>query len=167
MLQQLNNDENVIALELARNHLGMGLSVPELIAKLNITEETLKLLLKNENFKQMVRAYRAELERDHEGVRLKSAIALEDSIPRLHRLIHDPETPANVVVQGCKQLGDMAGINKQQTDVKTAGSGFVVNIDLSGLSNIDTKKLPTDKIDTSAEEAKPDKFVTYEAEKEK
>lgn len=125
-------DTHSIALAIARNALGMQYPAAELIQHLGIDTPTFIALTRNAQFKRMVKAYRLELERDNEGIRLKSAIALEDSIPVLHRIIHDRETPPNVVVQGCKQLADQAGINKQEE--KAVGAGFQINIDLSGLS---------------------------------
>lgn len=161
-LRLQTTDEHQLALEIARNDLGMQRSIPELIAYLHIDKDVLLALLKNPQFKSMVRAYRAELEKDHEGVRLKSAIALEDSIPLLHRIIHHPDTPPNVVVQGCKQLADMAGLNKTQ-QAEAQGAGFVVNIDLSGLKGIDTKSFQGKPIDVTAEKADPNKIYIDES----
>jgi hypothetical protein len=138
MLSLPQTEEHQIALEIAKNDLGMQLPIRDLLNKLGLSAQALRALLANDNFKKMVRAYRSELEKDHEGVRLKSAIALEDSIPHLHKIIHDPDTPPNVVVQGCKQLAEMAGLNRSSNDAPT-GSGFVVNIDLSGLKNMQNR----------------------------
>ena len=129
-------DEHDLALALARNQLGMKLPVTELLEQIGIEPKYLLALSKNDAFRQMVKNYRAELEKDGEGIRLKSAVALEHSIPRLYSLVHNKDTPANVVVQGIKQMADMAGVTKPQEQAKQAGTGFQVNIDLSGLKEI-------------------------------
>lgn len=129
-------NEHDLALELARNQLGMKLPVTELLDQLGIDPKYLLALSKNDAFKRMVKEYRAELEKDGEGIRLKSAVALEHSIPRLYSLVHNQDTPANVVVQGVKQLADMAEVGaKKKEQMMTAGTGFSVHIDLSGLTN--------------------------------
>lgn len=128
-------DEHELALALARNALGMQLPVADLLKQLGIDPKTLLRLSKSEAFTSMVKQYRAELEKDGEGIRLKSAVALEHSIPRLYALIHNHDTPGNVVVQGVKQLADMADINKRSQEV-APGTGFQVNIDLSGLAQL-------------------------------
>ena len=131
-------DEHELALALARNALGMKLPITELLTQLGIDPNSMLALANNQSFKDMVKSYRAELEKDGEGIRLKSAVALEHSIPKLYALVHNDDTPANVVVQGIKQMADMAAINKQDTIMPT-GSGFVVNINLSGLDKLALK----------------------------
>jgi hypothetical protein len=142
-------DEHELALQLARNALGMQLPVEEVLDRLGIAPAELIQLSKSNNFREMVKSYRSELEKDGEGIRLKSAVALEHSIKRLYRLIHDVETPANVVVQGVKQLADMAGVSKPEVQNVATGAGFVVNIDLSGLT--DTPKPQKVVIDATKE----------------
>ena len=129
-------DEQQLALALARNALGMQLPVSELCIQMGVDVQQIVTLSKNKSFIAMVKDYRAELEKDGEGIRLKSAVALEHSIPKLYSLVHNVDTPANVVVQGIKQMADMAGVNKQEVGAVAAGSGFVVNIDLSGLKGL-------------------------------
>ena len=130
-------EEHEIALALARNSLGMQLPVTELVAEMGVDIRHVTQLSKSNTFVDMVKAYKRELSEDGEGIRLKSAVALEHSIKKLYTMIHNPDTPANVVVQGVKQLADMAGIGgKQDVAVVAAGSGFVVNIDLSGLKEL-------------------------------
>lgn len=132
------HDQQRIALELARNELGMQYPIRDLLKRIGVTEEEFKQYAKNEHFKKLVKKTRTDLEKDNQGIKLKSAIALEDSIEVLYRLIRDPDTPHNVVVQGIKQLADMAGVTKQETQ-QQVGSGFVVNIDLSGLKEAQEK----------------------------
>ncbi len=130
-------EEHELALALARNALGLQLPVAELLQELNIDPYYVIQLAKNKPFTDMVKQYRAELEKDGMGIKLKSAVALEQSIPRLYCLVHNKNTPANVVVQGVKQLADMAGVSKPDAEATAAnGAGFVVNIDLSGLAEL-------------------------------
>ena len=123
-----------IALAIARNKLGMQLPAMALAASLGVEPSLLLELLHNKEFVKVVRKYKRELEEDNEGIRLKSAIALEDCIPALHKLVHDADTPPNVVVQGFKALAETAHANKQE-DKKVSGPGFTINIDLSGLKD--------------------------------
>lgn len=126
-----------IALAVARNYLGMQLPLTELLESLGLSPYTMSALLSNDEFGKLVCKYRRELEEDNEGIRLKSAIALEACIPQLYRLVHDHETPPTVVVQGFKALAETAGVTKQ--DAKTpAGPGFTINIDLSGMRELTT-----------------------------
>lgn len=123
--------EHEIALAIARNHIGEELPIVNLLPMLGISAERFMSLGNNASFKAMVQSYRAELEKDHEGIRIKSAIALEDCIPVMHRVIHDRDTPPAAVVSGVKQLADMAGVSKDEK--VQAGAGFSISIDLSGL----------------------------------
>jgi len=131
---------NEIALAIARNHLGLQLPVGVLLDSLDIDKQVLVTLLKNTEFTKLIRKYKRELEEDGEGIRLKSAIALEDCIGRMHGLIHDVETPPNVVVQGFKVLSETAGVNKGRQE-GSSGPGFTINIDLSGLKEVQERKL--------------------------
>lgn len=120
-----------IALALARDRLGMREGPVAVAQRLGLPPQTLAVLLRNAEFARMLRKYYKELQEDHEGIRLKSAIALEDCIPRMHQLIHDEDTPPTVAVQGFKALAETAGITR--ADVQTTpGTGFTINIDLSG-----------------------------------
>ena len=140
-------DEHELALALARNALGMQLPVTELIEQLGVDQQHVVQLSKNESFVAMVKEYKAELSKDGEGIRLKSAVALEHSIKKLYTMIHNADTPANVVVQGVKQLADMANVGKNhEVAASAAGSGFVVNIDLSGLKELAEAINPPAKI---------------------
>ena len=148
-------DEQQLALALARNALGMQLPVSELCIQMGVDVQQIVTLSKNKSFIAMVKDYRAELEKDGEGIRLKSAVALEHSIPKLYSLVHNVDTPANVVVQGIKQMADMAGVNKQEVGAVAAGSGFVVNIDLSGLKGLAATTPARTAIDSTSKVSPP------------
>jgi hypothetical protein len=137
---QENISTHEIALAIARNYLGLQLPVRVLLDSLDIDEQILATLLKNTEFTKLIRKYKRELEEDGEGIRLKSAIALEDCIGRMHGLIHDVETPPNVVVQGFKVLSETAGVNKGRQE-GASGPGFSINIDLSGLKEVQERKI--------------------------
>lgn len=135
VLQTLQSDTDAqqLALALAKNKLGHDKPPSELLAELGIDELTVRSLLNNPSFKALVQQTKQDLEQNNEGIKLKSAIALEDSIAQFYRLIHDPDTPANVVVQAGKLLSDMSGATKAgSTDTQT-GPQFVLHLDLSGL----------------------------------
>lgn len=130
---QSSTETQQLALALARNKLGHDLPPKELVQELGISEDTLKHLLANPSFKRLVQQTKQDLESNNEGIKLKSAIALEDSIAQFYRLIHSPDTPANVVVQAGKLLSDMSGATKAANTDTNQGPSFVLHLDLSGL----------------------------------
>jgi len=129
--QTCSPSEHDIAMNLAKNQLGDRLSAPDFCGKYGIEIFQLRALAKSEYFKQLVASYKKELSEDNEGIRLKSAIALEACIPRLYRMIQHQRTPPAAIVSGVKQLAEMAGVTREEKAI--TGTGFSIQIDLSGL----------------------------------
>lgn len=128
-----DTDAQQLALALAKNKLGHDKAPAELLEELGIDPKTIAPLLANPSFKRLVQQTKQDLEANNEGIKLKSAIALEDSIAQFYKLIHDPDTPANVVVQAGKLLSDMSGATKAGAMDTPHGPSFVLHLDLSGL----------------------------------
>lgn len=123
-----------VALALARNSLGAQLSVAAFVASLGIERDELAALMQSKHFKQMVAAYRAELQKDNEGVKLKAAIALEDCLPVLHKIAQNERTTGLTAVAAIKELREISGVSRQEAVATGGGSGFSLTIDLSGLA---------------------------------
>jgi len=133
--------EHDIAIALAKNQLGAKLPAQDFVDAHGIQLYEVQALSKSEHFISLVAAYKKELQEDNEGIRLKSAIALEACIPRLYKMVQHYGTPPAAVVSGVKQLAEMAGVTREEKAI--AGTGFSVNIDLTGLREI------ADKMDAS------------------
>jgi hypothetical protein len=127
-----------IALAIAKNNLGMQLDAASLADELGLSPSELNVLLHNDAFRKLTQSYKRELEEDNQGIKLKAAIALEDCIPRMHRLIHSSDTPPNVVVLAFRALADAADVKKGSSEVQ-AGTRFSISIDLSGVNKLGEK----------------------------
>jgi hypothetical protein len=129
-------DTSALALEIARNAVGMKLPVSELIQQLNIDQATFLQLSKDEMFTKQVRSFKKELEENGVSFQLKARIQAEEMLKRNWSLVHDRETPAAVVVKAIENTVRWAGLEQKTGAAMVAqpGAGFqiIFNIPAAG-----------------------------------
>ena len=117
--------------------LAAGLSDAEAIReRYSITPEQWDALRQNRVFREMVRDALTKLAGDLNAgkrITLKSEIALEDSIPVLYGMAHDPEIPAAARVESIKTMAGLAGRNLKGEGGAGGVSGprFAINIQIN------------------------------------
>lgn len=116
-----------------------------LMKRYGMSGAAFKQLLSTPAFANMVKEAKAKWDGDmnaNERIRVKSAIALEDSIIEIHGMIHDKENPSSSRIEAAKTLGKFA-----KADAPDAAAGsvpFVVNINL-GDRGVHVETLATPK----------------------
>lgn len=63
-------------------------------------------------------------------VKVKSSIAVEESIATLHGMIRDTDIPPSSRVESFKQLMRLGKLDTPETDTPAAGNGFSITINL-------------------------------------
>lgn len=129
-------DTQSLALEVARNQVGMRLPVAELLTQLGVDEETFLQLAQNPLFKKQVNAYKKELEDNGVSFQLKAKIQAEEMLKRGWQIVHDSDTPPAVAVKQIENTVRWAGLdNKSTQDMHSAGSGFSITINIPNTSS--------------------------------
>ena len=91
-------------------------------------------MLQDIGFRNMVKQFRNDWEAAdnvRERVRVKSGVALEDSIINLYKIAHDADVAPAARIEAVKQLATLADANPRKDSVET-GSRFSVTINLPG-----------------------------------
>lgn len=66
-------------------------------------------------------------------IRMKAAVAVEDSIPTIYSILHDADASATARLDAFKQLATVAGADpKSSPQAASGGSGFAVTINIGG-----------------------------------
>lgn len=66
-------------------------------------------------------------------IRMKAALAVEDSIPTIYGIIHDVDATSTARMEAFKQLATVAGADPRSNQHAAAtGSGFAVTINIGG-----------------------------------
>ena len=128
-------DTQSLALEVARNQVGMRLPVAELLTQLGVDEETFLQLAQNPLFKKQVNAYKKELEDNGVSFQLKAKIQAEEMLKRGWQLVHDSDTPPAVAVKQIENTVRWAGLDNKTQDVQSVGSGFSIVINIPNASS--------------------------------
>lgn len=79
----------------------------DVLAQYNLTQEDLARKMLNPGFAAHYRATHAAWNSDmnaQERIRLKAAFLLEDSLPDMHKIIKNPQTPVNAKLGAIEQL---------------------------------------------------------------
>ena len=132
-------DTQSLALEVARNQVGMRLPVAELLTQLGVDEETFLQLAQNPLFKKQVNAYKKELEDNGVSFQLKAKIQAEEMLKRGWQLVHDSDTPPAVAVKQIENTVRWAGLDNKTQDVQSVGSGFSIVINIPNASSSQEK----------------------------
>jgi hypothetical protein len=104
----------------------------DVLTRFDLTAEKRKTVLKDPGFRNMVIQYRTDWEAAdnvRERVRVKSGVALEDSIINLHAIANDLDTAPAARIEAVKQLASLADANPRK-DGPEVGSRFSVVINL-------------------------------------
>lgn len=135
-----------IAAELAAGLSDAG-SIRE---RYGISEAQWNVLKRTPMFRAMLLEAVQKLQGDlnaNKRITLKSEIALEDSIPVLHRIAHDPEVVPASRIEAIKQMASLTGRNGKEP-AAGGGSGFSLTINLGANTKnvtIDGQKVTTDE----------------------
>lgn len=123
-------DEQTLALDIARNQVGMKLPIKDLLAKLHVSEEQFRQLAASPLFKKQVKSFVKELEENGVSFRLKAQIQAEEMLKKNWAIVHDPDTPATVAVKAIENTVRWAGLEaKSNATVDVAqGPGFSITI---------------------------------------
>lgn len=117
------------------SELAAGLSDPDAIkARYQISDEKWESLRKNPIFRKMVADAIEKFQGDlnaKERIRLKAAIATEDTIVPLYGMVYDESLPAASRIEAQKQLSRMAGTDRSAEDGAGGGGGFKLVINFS------------------------------------
>ena len=132
-------DTQSLALEVARNQVGMRLPVAELLAQLGVDEATFLQLAQNPLFKKQVNAYKKELEDNGVSFQLKAKIQAEEMLKRGWQLVHDSDTPPAVAVKQIENTVRWAGLDNKTQDVQSVGSGFSIVINIPNANSSQEK----------------------------
>jgi hypothetical protein len=105
--------------------------LPDICAAYNISKDEFKQLMQHPQF---IRSYQEAVDNvGKEGVSFKTKAQLisDDALAKLHKLIHDPLTPAAVAVKAIENVTRWAGYEqKGAVEAVAPGSGFQININL-------------------------------------
>jgi hypothetical protein len=114
--------------------LAAGLSDPPAIReRYGISEEQWRMLAKNKAFRSMV----AEAIQNFKGdmnagarITMKAEIILEDSIPVLDQIIHNPQITPQARIEAIKELRTLSGRTGKDSGTSVPGGGFTLNINI-------------------------------------
>lgn len=115
--------------------LAAGLSDVEGVReKYGISEAQWEVLKKSQAFRNMLKeaisTFSGEMNAGRR-ITVKAEVALEDSIPVLYQIAHNPETnPANRV-DAVKMMAQLAGRNQKEAAGSGGGGGFNVTIEIN------------------------------------
>lgn len=131
-LVQREIDTEALALEIARNQVGMKLPIQQLLQQLHVDPNYFMQLSKDEVFLKQVKAFTKELKENGVSFQLKAKIQAEAMLKKNWQLVHDQETPAAVVVKAIENTVRWAGLEqKTNTAVQqsnTPGFQIIFNI---------------------------------------
>jgi hypothetical protein len=131
-------DEQALALDVARNQVGMKLPIDELMQKLHIPKDRFLQLASSELFKKQVKAFVKELEDNGISFQLKARIQAEEMLKKNWQIVHDPDTPPTVAVKAIENTVRWAGLENKGTavDATAAGSGFSITINIPAVGQV-------------------------------
>jgi hypothetical protein len=117
--------------------------LPDICAAYGISKDEFKQLMQHPQF---IRSYQEAVDNvSKEGVSFKTKAQLisDDALAKLHKLIHDPLTPAAVAVKAIENVTRWAGYEQKGVGEAVAtGSGFQININL-GAAPASSRPAPT------------------------
>lgn len=105
-----------------------------------ISDAQWEVLRKSPAFRNMVEESLKQFSGDLNAtarVKLKSGIALEDTIEDLYQMVKSPDTPAPSRVEAAKFLSRISGADKEinGNDINSAGEGFSISIYIGDSNN--------------------------------
>lgn len=116
--------------------LAAGLEEPDHIAeKYHINPDAWDAMRHDENFRKVVDAKRAELQKSGYTFRLKAALAAEDLLDEVYIGAKAPDASLSAKLESFKYLTKIAGLEPKEDKNMAVGPGFSISINL-GDNNI-------------------------------
>ena len=167
-------DEQTLALDIARNQVGMRLPIDELLQKLHVAKEDFVKLSQSDLFKKQVKAFVKELEENGVSFQLKARIQAEEMLKKNWQIVHDPDTPATVAVKAIENTVRWGGLEptKNPTVDVAQGPGFSITINFPDQQQLSAAKEEAERraeaLDADSEEVEDGEIVeeAEEAEEE-
>lgn len=145
-------DQEKIAFEFARNHVGPKNPIEVLLMDCNITAQQFAALADDALFQRRVREYAKELTENGTSFTLKARLLAEDLLATNYKLAKHPETPPSVAEKLIANTVRWAGLEKKPDAADSTlqgGPKIAINISLDGA----TQTVPTISIDTTKVES--------------
>ena len=130
----LNTAQPALAAELA---VGL-LPLPEILKRFDLTPAQLKALMRDPQFRQMVRQFKKDWEdasNSKERIRVKASLAVEENLLELHRLFRDIDMNPTARLEAFKQLVQLADVAPKK-DAPDVGQRFSVTINIPGAAPV-------------------------------
>lgn len=131
------NELQSLALDIARNEVGMKLPIEELLQQLGVDPDTFLYIAKDPVFKRQTAQFKKELEENGVSFQLKARIQAEELLKTNWRLVHNPDTPAAVAVKAIENTVRWAGLEPKNnpTPTNAPGTGFSIVFNIPGPLN--------------------------------
>lgn len=109
-------DANTIAYALARNEVGERLPIRDVLTANNIdlASPGLKTLLSSDGFKNRYASFVRELKESGESFKLKARVQAEELLATQWKIIHDPDAPHSVRMEGIKNVVEWADLKPKK-----------------------------------------------------
>ena len=124
-----------LAFDLALLLEGSGASIPEILEDSGETRKGLKRLRQDATFMRQVQEYRDEIRKNGLTFRVKCAAMIEDLLPRIWGIIHDPATSAAVQSGLIQSLAKWAGHESKKELEMSGGANPTITINLNAPSS--------------------------------
>lgn len=145
-------DLQSVALEVARNEVGMKLPMKELLPTLGLSEQQFLAISKDRLFVRQVRAFKKELEDTGMSFQMKARIQAEELLKKQWAVIHDPMTPPQVAVKAIENTVRWAGLDAKTVDASAQkGPGFNITINVPSAPALQEKAVVLDQIEDQSE----------------
>lgn len=108
--------------------------IPDICAAYNITKDDFRQLMQHPQFVASYKDAVATVGKEGVSFKTKAQLISDDALARLHKIIHDPLTPAAVTVKAIENVTRWAGYEQKGIgEAMAAGNGFVININLDAV----------------------------------
>ena len=129
--------------------LAVGLlPLPDVLKRFDISKDQLKLLLKDQQFKSMVRQFKHEwhaASNAKDRIKLKAAMMVEENLLELHRLFLDIELNPTARLDAFKQMTVLADVQPKK-DAPDSGPRFMLTLNLAGEGSDQSLTIDADTI---------------------
>lgn len=142
-------------LQLAREIAMDIYPLSEILLNTGVTLAQWEAIQRNPRFVAYLEANVAEwssAKNTSERVRLKSAVLLEEWLPKLHNEMHGNEASLNAKVEAAKLLAKIAGVERPVNEGGDGSGGFHVTINLGDRRIDHTITLPSNQYSTITNE---------------
>lgn len=148
MHSSINADQLLrsLALSVARNNVGAGRPLHEIIASEGLVQSEYDDIAANPQFKKYVTQYEGELKEAGFSFAAKSRVLAEDLLPTAYHMAKDPDVPAATRAKMIENLVDWGDLKPKNSSNAAAGPGFSITINLPS-----TDKTPAQTLVLEAE----------------